>query len=253
MDLALQNKIVAITGCNGGIGVAATISFLKEGAKVVGLYRESISKLSEIFTRISELGLNEKHFMPIEVDINSTTSIQEAIKKIIAEWGQIDVLVNNAGATLETPFLALNDDDFESIYVSNFSSLAKVSREVGKIMMRQKFGNIINVSSLVSERFGRGVSVYAAMKAAVNRLTEVMALEMGKKNIRVNAVCPGVVETSMSNALQERHGQMLIEQTPLRRFASPEEVAHSILFLSSEATASFITGSKLFIDGGIRL
>lgn len=253
MDLALKNKVVVVTGCNGGIGTAVTQAFLSEGALVVGVYRQSLSKLDEIFAWIKEQKIPEEHFLAVEMDINSTLSITQGISTVLEKWKRIDVLVNNAGATIETPFLALEDDDLESIYQSNFSSLAKLSREVGKLMMRQKAGNIVNVSSTVSDRFGRGVAAYASMKAAVNRLTEVMALELGKKNVRVNSVCPGVVETRMSNALQDRHAKMLLEQTPLRRFATPDEVAKSILFLASDVTASFITGSKIFVDGGIRL
>lgn len=253
MDLALQNKVVIITGCNGGIGSAITQAFLKEGALVVGAYRQPLSKLDELFAWIKSNQVFEQNFFPLEVDINSTVSIQKGLEEILNKWKRIDILVNNAGATVETPFLALEDEDLDSIYASNFSSLAKLSREVGKIMMRQKGGNIVNVSSTVSDRYGRGVAAYASMKAAVNRLTEVMALELGKKNIRVNAVCPGVVQTKMSNALQDRHSQMLLDQTPLKRFATPEEVSKSILFLASDKTASFITGTKIFVDGGIRL
>jgi len=253
LDLQLKNKIVVVTGCNGGIGSAIVQSFLKEGALVVGVYRNSLSKLDELFNWINLAEIPLNNFIPIEMDIDSTPSIQQGLGVVLKKWNRIDVLINNAGATIETPFLALEDNDIDIIYSSNFSSLAKLSREVGKIMLRQKNGNIVNISSAVSDRFGRGVSVYASMKAAVNRLTEVMALELGKKNIRVNAVCPGVVETPMSNALQDRHSVILLNNTPLRRFATPSEIAMSVLFLASDVTASFITGTQIFVDGGIRL
>jgi 3-oxoacyl-[acyl-carrier protein] reductase len=120
-------------------------------------------------------------------------------------------------------------------------------------MLARKKGNIVNISSTVADNHGRGVAVYSAMKSAVNRLTEVMAIEMGKKNIRVNSICPGVVETKMSNGLQDRHSKLLLEKTPLQRFATPEEIAKSALFLASDSVAAFITGHKLFVDGGIGL
>lgn len=253
MELSLQNKIIVISGCNGGIGEALCLEFLKENSKVAGLYRGDLSKLDHLFNSMKDQNIQSENFLPVNMDINSTDSINAGLKIVTEKWEKVDVLVNNAGWTIEKPFMAIEDDELDLIYASNFSSLAKLSRAVLKIMLAKKSGNIINISSTVADHYGRGVAVYAAMKAAVNRLTEVMALEMGKKNIRVNAICPGVVETNMSNGLQERHAEFLKEQTPLRRYATPEEVAKCALFLASDKTASFITGHKLFIDGGIGL
>lgn len=253
MELSLQNKIVVISGCNGGIGEALCLEFLKEKSKVVGLFRGSIGKLDQIFQLIEENKIPKDNFMPVNMDINSSESIQNGLQLIVEKWEHIDVLINNAGWTVEKPFMALEDEELDLIYESNFSSLAKLSRAVLKLMLAERSGNIINISSTVADHYGRGVAVYAAMKSAVNRLTEVMALEMGKKNIRVNSICPGVVETRMSNGLQDRHSQLLKEKTPLQRYATPEEVAKCALFLASDKTAAFITGNKLFIDGGIGL
>lgn len=253
MDLALKDKVVVISGCNGGIGEALCQAFMEEGARVVGLYRGDQSKVSHLYEFVKTLKLNEDNFHTVQMDIDDTSSIDSGFKSILEKWGHIDVLVNNAGWTVEKPFLSLEDEEMDLIYSSNLSSLMKLSRAALKIMLSKKSGNIVNISSTVADNHGRGVAVYAAMKSAVNRLTEVLALEMGKKKIRVNSICPGVVETRMSNGLQDRHEKLLLEKTPLQRYATPEEVAKCALFLASDKTAGFITGNKLFIDGGIGL
>jgi 3-oxoacyl-[acyl-carrier protein] reductase len=253
MDLALKEKVVVISGCNGGIGEALCKAFLEEGAKVAGLYRGDKSKVQHLYDLVKTHKLKAENFITVSMDIDATSSIETGFKTITDQWGHIDVLVNNAGWTVEKPFLSLEDDEIEMIYSSNLSSLMKLSRAALKIMLARKSGNIVNISSTVAEHHGRGVAVYSAMKSAVNRLTEVLAVEMGKKKIRVNSVCPGVVETRMSNGLQDRHAKLLLEKTPLQRYATPEEVAKSVLFLASEESAAFITGHNLFIDGGIGL
>ncbi|MBT4791234.1 MAG: SDR family oxidoreductase, partial [Halobacteriovoraceae bacterium] len=197
--------------------------------------------------------ISTEMYYPWEIDMSSSQNIDLTILDIIKKFNQIDVLVNNAGTTVEKPFLSLEDDELDMIYNANMLSLAKISRRVLKEMLIAKSGNIVNVSSIVSKRWGRGVSFYASMKAGVNRLTQVLALEMGKKNIRINAVCPGVIETKLSGALQVRHNKSLLKETPLKRFGTPSDVSNAIMFLASDAVSSFTTGVTLDIDGGIGL
>jgi 3-oxoacyl-[acyl-carrier protein] reductase len=253
MNLELKGKVVLVTGANGGIGQDICLSFLEEGSHVLALYRGDISKLDDLTREIGSRGLNLDNFYPCKVDMSSSSSIDAVISEVITAHNKIDILVNNAGTTVEKPFLSLTDDELSMIYEANMLSLTKLSRRVIKEMLLRKSGNIVNVSSVVSKKWGRGVSYYSAMKAGVNRLTQVLALEMGKKNIRVNAVCPGVIQTKLSGALQTRHNKLLIKETPLRRFGKPDDVSNAIKFLASDNASSFITGVTLDVDGGIGL
>lgn len=253
MNLALSEKVVLITGSNGGIGQDICLSFLEEKSHVVALYRGSSDKLKDLESEIDQAGLSREFYHPMSVDLSSGESINKCIEEIIQKFGRIDVLVNNAGTTMEKPFLSLKEDELELVYEANMLSLTKLTQRVLKEMLILKSGNIVNVSSVVSKRYGRGVSYYASMKAGVNRLTQVLATEMGKKNIRINAVCPGVIETKLSGALQGRHHKLLVSETPLKRFGKPTDVANAIKFLASDNVSSFITGVTLDVDGGIGL
>lgn len=250
--MEFDQQVVIITGANGGIGQALCQSFLLQGAFVVPFYRKDLSKLDCLFEWLKNQEIHKERLFPVEVEITQTDSVKAAIKTVYDKYSRIDVLVNNAGKAYEIPFLANTDLEIEDVIESNFISMTKLSREVLKYMMPQKSGNIVNISSTVGDRFGRGVAVYAAMKSAVNRLSEVLAIEMGKKGIRVNTVSPGVVETTMSTGLTDRHEKFLLDSTPLRRYAKPQDIADAVTFLAS-SKASFVTGTNLFVDGGIRL
>ena len=172
---------------------------------------------------------------------------------VLESLDHIDILVNNAGWTVEKPFLILTDEEWDRIFSINLTSVARLSRLVMKGMLEQKKGAIVNISSTVANCFGRGVSAYASAKAAINRLTEVLALEMGKKGLRVNTVCPGVIDTPMSEWMIHRLDKQIQERTPLHRVGTVDEVAAAVLFLASETTASFITGQHIYVNGGVNI
>lgn len=250
MNLELENKIVLVTGATGGIGHSIVLTFLKEGATVLAGYRGSSSKLNLLFDEAKELGYQNKLF-PLEINLGdvqvSKTSIDQAIEKHL----KVDVLVNCAAITVEKPFLLMNDHDIESQVDINFSAQLKLTQHVLKYMLLAKSGNIVNVSSLLGRRFGRGVTVYASLKASLDKFTQALAMEVGRKGIRVNAVAPGMIATKMSSQLQKNIPDQYLQMSAISRAGTAEEVANGIVFLSSDAVASYITGHCLIIDGGI--
>lgn len=248
MDYGLQDKVVVITGANGGIGEGLCKAFLEEGAVVVGLCRGSVEKLAPLAEWAMQRGLK---FKPTMIDICRSAEVTAGFEEIARKYSRIDVLINNAGATVEKPFVSLTDEEMEEVIDSNLRNTMLTCRSALKIMLIQKAGNIINISSAVGQAHGRGVAAYAASKAAVTRLAECLALEVGKKNIRVNTISPGVIETRLSSALITRHSEVLREITPLRRHGIPADVAHGALFLASDKLSSYVTGHNLVIDGGV--
>lgn len=253
MDLKLRDKVVIVTGSTGAIGSEICRGFLAEGSMVVPFYRPPLGKLDDLFAWSAENHIEENRIVPIPVDLESSASLQQGVEEVYGRFSRIDILVNNAGWTVEKPFLAITDEEWDALLAINLTAVARLSRLVIKIMMERKQGVVVNISSTVAQMFGRGVSAYAAAKAAVNRLTEVLALEMGKKGIRVNTVCPGVINTPMSGPMVNRLEKHIFERTPLQRIGETSEVVPAVLFLASEATASFITGQHFYVNGGVNL
>jgi len=253
MDLQLADKVVIVTGSTGAIGLAICQGFLSEGAMVVPFYRGAASKMDMLLEWAAANGIRQDKIHPVQVDLESSDSLKQGVDGVVAQFNGIDVLINNAGWTVEKPFLALTDEEWDLIIKINLTATAKLSQLVIKNMMERKKGSIVNISSTVADMYGRGVAAYAAAKAAVNRLTEVLALEMGKKGIRINTVCPGVIHTPMSEPLVDRLSRHIFDRTPMQRIGEVAEVIPAVLFLASETTASFITGQHLHVNGGVNL
>lgn len=249
MDLGLKDKIVIISGATGGIGTAICNAFLNEGAIIIPLFRNE-AKYEILSAYLNLQGFNADKIFPQKIDMSDSKSIENVVKNIKHNYKRIDVLINNAGKSTERPFLLLEEDEWENEIDVNLNNTARLLRVVLKQMFIAKCGAVVNITSLHSQRFGRGVSAYAAAKAGVDRLTQALALEVGSKGIRINSVCPGIIETQMSKPLIDRAGDFLISQTALNRFGKSEEVAQAVLFLASENASSFITGHSLRIDGG---
>ena len=252
MDYGLTNKVVLVTGANGWIGQELCHSFLGEGAIVYAQCRGDVEKLAQLKDMAIKNG-TEKNLKLISINITDPEKVTEGFDLILKESSRLDVLINNAGWTCEQPFVSLKDEDVFKIIDANLLTVIWCSRAALKIFMKQKEGNIVNISSAVAKRHGRGVALYAGLKSAVNRLGECMAIEMGKKNIRINNIAPGVIETNLSTALTSRHNNMLNDMTPLKRFGTPQDVGHAALYLASPIASSFVTGTTLHIDGGIVL
>jgi len=253
LDLKLENKIVIVTGGTGNIGEYICKAFLEEKAIVVCAYLNKIVKIKQIQKWMEEKGIQAENLLPVRADLTLPEEAETIIAGALNSFGKIDVLVNCAGTLKEINFLMMEEEDFEKVWTINFASLARFTKLALPSMMQARSGSIINISSVLGTRFGRGAIAYAASKAAVDRFTQSLALEVGKKGVRVNAVCPGIINIGMATKIIRSKGDNILDSTPLKRYGKANDVAKAVLFLASEETASFITGHKLFVDGGISL
>ena len=251
MNLALTNKVVLITGANGGIGQAISLAFIQEGATLMAGYRGDVSKLDELKSMLTADQQNQ--VKPIQLDLGDIAQCKVAIDEAVDHFGAIDVLVNCAGTAIEKPFLLTEFDEIDKQTTANFTAPIKLTQLVLKHMMLNRKGSVINVSSVHGFRFGRGVAVYAANKSAIERFTQALALEVGRNGIRVNAVCPGMIETKMIQSLQKNMPPDILKRCPISRPDKPHEIANAVLFLASETMSSYITGTTLVVDGGISI
>lgn len=242
----LKNKVAVVTGGTRGIGFATVKTFLKNGAKVVlfGSRKETVNKA------LAKLNEENKSYDVIGMypNLTSEKEIREAFSEIKSKFGKIDILVNNAGMSARNSIYDYSLEDFEKIINLNLTAAFNASKEVAKIMKEQGGGVILNTSSMVSI-YGQPSGVgYPASKSAINGLTKSLARELGKDNIRVNAVAPGIINTDMVAALPEELIKPLIATIPLRRVGEAEDIANAFLFLASDM-ASYINGAVLSVDG----
>ena len=245
--LNLENKIVVVTGGTRGIGLEVVRSFAKEKAKVIlfGSKKESVDKAIDT---LNEEGIKVEGYFP---NLNSYEEIEEVIKKVITKYGQIDVLINNAGISANKKIEDTTSEDFKSIMSLNVNAMFNVTKAVVPYMKEKKEGVILNTSSMVSI-YGQPSGVgYPASKFAVNGLTKSLARELAPFNIRVNAVAPGIINTDMVASLPKEMIEPLIKTIPLGRIGEPKDIANAFLFLASPM-ASYITGIILQVDGAAR-
>jgi 3-oxoacyl-[acyl-carrier protein] reductase len=234
MSGLLSDKICIVTGASRGIGLAIALRFKEEGARVYGLSRTKPD--ADIFW--------------ISCDITDESSIESAIHAITQKENRIDVLVNNAGITRDGLLMRMKTEDWDAVVAANLRSAFLLSRTVSRLMLKQRSGCILNMSSVVGLHGNGGQANYAASKAGLIGLTKSLAKELSSRNIRVNAIAPGYIETSMTAVLPESVRENLKTTIPLQRPGKPEEVAEAALFLCSDA-AAYITGVVLNVDGGM--
>lgn len=248
--LNFTGRIALVTGAASGIGKKTAISLAKQGA-TVGISGRNVEKLEEL----SAAGAKEHlTLLPIPFDVTSKEQIDQGIEMLMNMHGRIDVLVNNAGLVKESPFLETPEKSWDVVMDTNVKGCFLVAQRVAQEMVKQRYGRIINVSSMLSGGVGgsdKEIASYIASKAAIVGLTSALASELAEENILVNAVAPGYVETDITKPLKENPQvfQQIIQRIPLKRFATPEEIAQVITFLSSEEN-SYMTGSTIYIDGG---
>ncbi len=242
----MSRRTALITGASRGIGKACALSITAAGYRVVLAARSQL-KLEEVAEAVRSLG--GEPFV-VEMDLASNGSIVEAFKKTAQEFGRIDILVNNAGITKDGLALRMKQADWESVLTTNLSGSFYAIQQVLPGMMRERWGRIVNISSVVGEFGNPGQANYAASKAGLLGLTKALAKEVGSRNITVNAVAPGFIETDMTHDLAPELQQKMIAETPLKRMGVPEDVAAAVKFLISD-DAAFITGHVLDVNGGI--
>lgn len=239
-------KTVLITGASRGIGKICALTLAASGYRVIVAAR-TIEKLEETAREVQASG-GEAHV--IEMDMGTEESIKSAIGSVLNDVGQIDILVNNAGITKDGLAMRMKAADWTQVIATNLTGAFFAIQQVLPRMMRERWGRIVNISSVVGETGNAGQANYAASKAGLIGLTKALAQEIGSRNITVNAVSPGYIETDMTRGLSQELKDKMIAQTPLRRMGTAEDVAHAVKFLASDE-AGFITGHVLDVNGGM--
>lgn len=242
----MSKKTALITGASRGIGRACALALAAAGNRVVVAAR-TLAKLEEAAAEIRAAG---GEAFAVELDLGVHDSIKTGIAKAAKEVGRIDILVNNAGITKDGLAVRMKQADWESVIQTNLSGSFYACQEVLPGMMRERWGRIVNISSVVGEKGNPGQANYVASKAGLIGLTKSLAIEVGSRNITVNAVAPGFIATDMTQELSDDLKQKMIDSTPLRRMGTAEEIAAAVKFLAGD-DAAFITGHVLDVNGGI--
>lgn len=242
----LDGKVALITGASKGIGKAIAERFVQEGAKVAFTYLSSVERGQALEDELSQNG----EAAGFRSDASSGEQAEKLIEDVVARFGRIDVVVNNAGITRDTLLLRMSEEDFDQVISTNLKSVFNTTKHVQRHFLKQRSGSIINISSIVGLKGNAGQSNYAASKAGIIGFTKSVALELGSRGIRCNAVAPGFIETEMTAVLDEKVVQSWRDAIPLKRGGSPEDVANACVFLASDLS-SYVSGQVLQVDGGL--
>jgi 3-oxoacyl-[acyl-carrier protein] reductase len=239
-------RTALVTGASRGIGKACALALAKSGYRVAVAAR-SLDNLQDTANQV-KAGNGEAY--PVVVDLSDVGSIKAGFEKAASEFGRIDILVNNAGVTKDGLAVRMKEQDWRLVLETNLSGAFFATQQVLPAMMRERWGRVVNISSVVGEMGNPGQANYVASKAGLIGLTKSLAQEVGSRNITVNAVAPGFIETDMTGGLSDELKQKMLANTPLRRMGTPDDIAHAVKFLVSEE-ANFITGHVLDVNGGI--
>ena len=243
----LKDKVALITGASRGIGKAIALQFAKEGANIAftDLLYDDIAKATE--KDLVKTGVKAKAYASNASKFGDTDKVITAILK---DFDGIDILVNNAGITRDNLLLRMSEEQWDEVITTNLKSVFNFTKHILPLMLKQKGGSIINIASIVGITGNAGQSNYSSSKAGIIGFTKSMSKELGSRNIRCNAIAPGFIATDMTKKLDESIQQKFIEQIPLKRYGSPEEVAGTALFLASDL-GSYINGQVLSVCGGL--
>jgi 3-oxoacyl-[acyl-carrier protein] reductase len=243
----LQNKVALITGATRGIGRGIALNFAQNGANIAFTYVSSEEKAKAFEAELQALGIKAKGY---KSDAGDFKAADELVTNVVAEFGTIDILVNNAGITRDTLLMRMSEQQWDEVMNANLKSVFNLTKAVQRPMLKAKKGSIINMSSVVGVKGNAGQSNYAASKAGIIGFTKSIALELGSRNIRSNAIAPGFIETEMTAALDEKVVQQWRDGIPLKRGGTTEDVANVTLFLASDMSA-YVTGQCINVCGGM--
>jgi len=246
--MKLEGRVALVTGASQGIGHACALALAREGASVAVAARNR-QKLDELVAQIAAAGGTAAAFV-IVMDVAEEEQVKSGIKSALAQFGKIDILVNNAGITRDQLVMRMKRADWDAVLTTNLTSAYLCIQQVLGSMLKQRWGRIVNITSVFGQMGQAGQVNYAASKAGLIGLTMAMAREVASRNITCNAVAPGFIETSMTAVLSEEFKQSAVKNIPLGRVGSPEDVASAVCFLASEE-ASYITGHVLNVNGGL--
>ncbi len=242
-------KVALVTGGSRGIGKAICEKLGEMGHFVVVNYSSSEDKAKEVVEGIKEKGGSA---LAVKADVSDPEQVKEMVSFVEKKVGPVDILVNNAGITKDNILARMKDEQWREVLETNLTGAYLVTKAVIRGMMKKRWGRIVNISSVVALTGNQGQSNYCAAKAGLIGFTKALAKELGTRNITVNAVCPGYIETDMTQSLPDEMKRAMVERTALKRAGVPEDVAHVVGFLCSEE-ASYITGQVIVVDGGLSL
>ncbi len=243
----LEGKNALVTGASKGIGRAIALKYAKQGANVAFTYLSSVEQGQALEAELAGMGVKAKGYRS---DASDFAEAENLINAVVADFGTLDILVNNAGITMDNLLLRMNEEAWDKVINVNLKSCFNTVKAACKSMMKQKAGSIINMTSVVGIKGNAGQANYAASKAGIIGFTKSVALELGSRGIRCNAIAPGFIETEMTGKLDEKTVQLWRDAIPLKRGGRPEDVADACVFLGSEMS-SYITGQVLQVDGGM--
>lgn len=243
----LEGKTAIITGGSRGIGKAIVEIFVKQGANVAFTYSSSSDAAKAIENKLSTNSVKVKSY---KSDASNFEEAQVLVASVLEEFGSIDILINNAGITKDNLLMRMSEEDFDRVIQVNLKSVFNMTKAVQRTMLKQRKGSIINMSSVIGVKGNAGQSNYAASKAGIIGFTKSIAIELGSRNIRSNAIAPGFIVTEMTDELGEETIKQYFEAIPIRRGGTPEEIANTCVFLGSDMS-SYITGQVLNVDGGM--
>jgi len=243
----LQGKTAIVTGATRGIGKGVALKLAEQGANIAFTYVSSEEKALALENELQALGVKAKAY---KSDASLMKDAEELVKDVIENFESIDVLVNNAGITKDNLLMRMSEEDFNRVLEVNLKSIFNMTKAVQRTMLKQRSGSIVNMTSVVGVKGNAGQSNYAASKAGVIGFTKSIALELGSRNIRCNAIAPGFIETEMTEKLGEEVIKNWRDSIPLKRGGTPEDVANTTLFLASDLSA-YITGQTLHVCGGM--
>ncbi|HAT48149.1 MAG TPA: 3-oxoacyl-[acyl-carrier-protein] reductase [Flavobacteriales bacterium] len=245
--MLLQGKVAIVTGASRGIGKAIAKEFVNQGATVAFTYRSSSEAASILEQELSAGGGVVRGF---QSDAASMTDAESLVGKVLEAFGAVDIIINNAGITDDTLLMRMTEDQWDRVISVNLKSCFNLTKAAMRTMLKARSGSIVNISSVVGVQGNAGQANYAASKAGILGLTKSVALELGSRNIRCNAIAPGFIETEMTAKLDADTVQGWRDAIPLKRGGTPEDVAHLCVFLASDMSA-YITGQTINVDGGM--
>src|ERR1017187_3542431 len=243
----LQGKTAIITGASRGIGRAIAKTFAEQGANVAFTFLSSVEKGKELEKELSAFGVKAKGY---QSDAANTKACEDLVTAVVAEFGTVDVLVNNAGITRDNLLMRMSEAQWDEVMSANLKSVFNLTKAIQRPMLKARKGSIINMTSVVGIEGNAGQANYAASKAGIIGFSKSIAQELGSRNIRCNAVAPGFISTEMTAALDQKVIDGWMEDIPLKRTGTPEEVANLVMFLASDLS-SYVTGQVICICGGM--
>lgn len=247
--LSLVNRVAIVTGGSRGIGRAIALELARRGAAVVVNYHTSADAAAEV---VAEIEASGGQALAVQADVSDFTQAQELVKKTVKELGGLDILVNNAGIIRDNLIMLMAEKDWDNVLTTNLKSTFNCSKAAVRHMMRKRYGRIVNISSVAGQMGNPGQTNYSASKAGQIGFTKALAREVAARNITVNAVAPGYVDTDINVNMPAEAKEAILGLTPLGRTGTPEEIAYAVAFLASDQ-AAYITGQVLAVDGGMAM